>query len=71
MDLFNKEEEKICECNVKTYKYVGFKMSLEICYRCGKFNCTSNYIDDDFIKFLVKHPELVPELIRLKYLIPT
>jgi hypothetical protein len=46
-------------------------MSLEICYKCGKFNCRSDYIDDDFIKFLVKNPELVPELIRLKYLIPT
>jgi len=68
--VFNKEKEKLCGCNVKTYKYVGFKMFLEICYRCGKFNCKTAVKDDDFLTFIVTHPEIVPELVKMKYLVP-
>ena len=70
MMLFNNKSKKLCECNIKTYKYVGYKISLEICYKCGKFDCKTDIKDDDFLKFIVDHPEIVPELVKMKYLVP-
>lgn len=64
------EKKYFCDCKDKTYKYVGFKMSVEICYKCGKFHCKTSVKNDDFLDFLEKHPEMIPHLIEMKYLIP-
>lgn len=59
-----------CVCEGKIYRYVGFKMDLEICYQCGKYNVKTDVPNDDFIGFINENPELIPHLIELNYLIP-
>jgi hypothetical protein len=62
-------EENLCECGGKKYKYVGFKMALDLCYKCGKFDCKTEIKGDDFINFIEHNAELIPHLIESGYLI--
>ena len=70
MENQTEKREPICDCGIKTYRYVGYELSLDLCYKCGKFDAISKIENDDFIKFREEHSELIPELIELKYLIP-
>ena len=64
------EDISTCECGGKIYKYVGFRMSLDLCYECGEFNVFTDVKNDDFISFLKSNSELIPHLIEMKYLVP-
>jgi hypothetical protein len=64
------DEDESCECGGRVYSYVGFKMSLDLCYKCGKFHCKTDIKGDDFISFIEENSDLIPHLIKMKYLIP-
>lgn len=56
-------------CGGKLYNYVGYKVKLDLCYKCGKFDISTEIENDDFLDFIQSNPELIPHLIESGYLI--
>lgn len=59
-----------CTCGGKYYAYGGIGIKILICYRCGKFDCKVKGNNDQLTAIFINEPELVLELIRVKYLQP-
>jgi len=66
------ELKQLCpskQCGGKIYSYVGYKLKLDLCYKCGKFDMIADIDNDNFIDFIQSNPELIPHLIESGYLV--